>query len=272
MPPLDDLHSFWSQRWSGPKLGWHLEHVNPHLSKYTDLFLRSVGDTDSDDQRRVFVPLCGKSVDLAHLAAHPKVSHVVGIDIMRDAAETFANEHPQFSMVELTLGDENECVGAVGESSCVAAEESTLTKKSSFHGEGITFLLGDLFDFKPSSDEGTNDVFDAIYDRASMVAIHPTLRKKYVSLLGSLLRPSGTILLVTIEKRQVINNEAKLNGPPFSIDEMQVRRLYEAEDWVESVTLLEEKSDADTDMDRERWAARGVVQAYELVFLIRKKV
>ncbi|EED92485.1 methyl transferase [Thalassiosira pseudonana CCMP1335] len=249
MPPLDDLHSFWSQRWSGPKLGWHLEHVNPHLSKYTDLFLRSVGDTDSDDQRRVFVPLCGKSVDLAHLAAHPKVSHVVGIDIMRDAAETFANEHPQFSMVELTLGDEND-----------------------FHGEGITFLLGDLFDFKPSSDEGTNDVFDAIYDRASMVAIHPTLRKKYVSLLGSLLRPSGTILLVTIEKRQVINNEAKLNGPPFSIDEMQVRRLYEAEDWVESVTLLEEKSDADTDMDRERWAARGVVQAYELVFLIRKKV
>jgi thiopurine S-methyltransferase len=113
--------------------------------------------------------------------------------------------------------------------------------------------------------------FDAIYDRASMIAIEPSRRQDYVALLGSMLRPGGSILLVTIEKRTVAEEGAKLSGPPFSIDEEQVRQLYEGHEWVESIALLEEKNEIATDADKERWEARGVSEAYELVFLIRKK-
>ena len=43
-----------------------------------------------------YLPLCGKSVDLAYLASHPTISHVVGIDPVRNAAVDFAaEEHPK---------------------------------------------------------------------------------------------------------------------------------------------------------------------------------
>jgi thiopurine S-methyltransferase len=270
-----------SSQWAAPKLGWHLNDVNPLLEKYTDLWLGIDVENNS-----VFVPLCGKSVDLAHLASHPKVSHVVGIDIVRDAAEQFASEHPELSMLEYA-NEITTCQGDETDQSCKATsdKECSLINGSLFRGKGITFLLGDLFDFMTmSSDERLNCInrdkpdaskdssqFDAIYDRASMIAIEPTKRQDYTILLGSMLRPGGSILLITIEKRTIIKEEAKLSGPPFSIDEMQVRQFYEGLDWVESITLLEERNEINSDADAERWKERGVSEAYELVFLIRKK-
>lgn len=229
-------------------------------------------------------------MDLAHLASHSKVSHVVGIDIVRDAAEQFASEHPELSMLEYTnegtTCEEDERDQRI----CKAAsdtKECTLINGSLFRGKGITFLLGDLFDFMTMSNEDRSicisreksdsdtakesSQFDAIYDRASMIAIEPTKRQDYTTLLGSMLRPGGSILLITIEKRTVMKEDAKLSGPPFSIDEMQVRQFYEGQDWVESISLLEEKNEINSDTDRERWMERGVSEAYELVFLIRKK-
>lgn len=281
LSPLDDLHSFWSQKWEAPKLGWHLEGVNPNLEKYNEIWL---GDTDKNS---AFVPLCGKSEDLAYLASHSKVSHVVGIDIVRDAAEQFASEHPELSMVELAGDGTTTCAQDGAEQSCKAPSdgESALATASFFRGKNISFLLGDLFDFMGmTNDERSNCInrglpeaeqkksqFDAIYDRASMIAIEPSKRQDYVALLGSILRPGGSILLVTIEKRTCIKEESKLSGPPFSIEEKTVRQFYERQDWVESVTLLEERNEIVTDADKERWEARGVSEAYELVFLIRKK-
>jgi thiopurine S-methyltransferase len=264
-------------KWSAPKLGWHLNEVNPNIEKYTDLWLGN----DSNDNS-IFVPLCGKSVDLAFLASHEKVSHVVGIDIVRVAAEQFALEHPDLSMTEVIsdeTSDRETCNEDRTEQSCEAVSKGDKCWPASniLRGNGITFLLGDLFDFMSMSNEEIstctkiNLPFDAIYDRASMIAIEPSRRQDYVDLLGSMLRPGGSILLVTIEKRTVAEEGAKLSGPPFSIDEEQVRQLYEGHEWVESIALLEEKNEIATDADKERWEARGVSEAYELVFLIRKK-
>lgn len=278
LSPLDDLQSFWSQKWEAPKLGWHLNEVNPNLEKYSDIWLG-----DSDNKNSVFVPLCGKSVDLAYLASHSKVSNVVGIDIVRDAAEQFSKEHPELAMVEFTV-DET----CTQEESCKAAvsQDCALANASFFCGKGVTFLLGDLFDFMNMSydqrrscinrrasavSKENKSQFDAIYDRASMIAIEPSKRQDYVSLLNTMLRPGGSILLITIEKRICIKAESKFSGPPFSIDEKQVRQLYEGQDWVESISLLEEKNEIASDADKERWEARGVSEAYELVFLVRKK-
>ena len=40
---------------------------------------------------------------------------------------------------------------------------------------------------------------------------------------------------------------------------------------MESVEKLDEVDDLATDEDKERWAKKGVLQLYELIFLIKKK-
>ncbi len=296
-PPLAISRTITPQ-WAGPKLGWHKDDVNPHLAKYTDLLLGNECNSTNDGAARVFVPLCGKSVDLAHLASHPKTSHVVGIDIVRDAAERFASDL-DFPLEELEHN--NECREAKeeeeGEGTRAENEKSRSsppsTAMSVFRGEGLSFVVGDLFDFLSASGGDrskwmsagiipsettttappalTKYLFDAIYDRASMVAITPSLRKEYVALMGELLQPGGAVLLVSLDRRNTTSDAAKKDGPPFSIDEAEIRQLYEGRPWVESVTLLEEVNDLETDKDRERWEKKGVLELYEMVFLIRKR-
>ena len=277
-------------QWSGPKLGWHKDVVNPHLQKYSNLLLGDVGEdagTRCESNLRIFVPLSGKSVDLAYLAEHPKISHVVGIDIVRQAAVDFALEHPQFSMEEVNAFKECAAVenGDGRDQDCKENAAVSVSTISSFHGKTLTILIRDLFDFLSmegtdrakyltggfASPAPTEYLFDRIYDRASMVAIQPSQREEYVKLMGELLSPGGAILLVTLDRRKATTDEAKMDGPPFSIDEIEIRKLYESQPWVESVTLLEEVSDLTSDSDRERWAKKGVLELYEVVLLIKKK-
>ena len=188
--------------------------MNPHLQKYTDiLLLQSEEEEDGNSTltSRVFVPLCGKSVDLAYLSSHPKVSHVVGIDIVRTAAEEFAAEHPELLLEEEKVESNDECANVEGD--VVEKECSSQSTISKFNGKSLTFLIGDLFALP------TEERFDVIYDRASMVAIHPSLREDYVTLMGKLLQPGGSILLVSLDRRETTTDEAKKDGPPFSINE-----------------------------------------------------
>ena len=253
-------------------MGWHKADVNPHLVKYSDLLL------PSDDGGRVFVPLCGKSVDLAYLSAHSRVSHVVGLDIVRDAAEEFAAEQgmPLREFEAETPG---------GDATCA---EANLPAMKGFLGEGLTFLVGDLFEIPSLSDAArarymageASDTshapadyrFDAVYDRASIVAIAPSLRPEYVALMGELLRPGGSVLLVTLDRRRARTDAARGDGPPFSVSEAEVRRLYESQPWVASVTLLEEANALTNDEEAARWEKKGVLELYELVFLVRKRM
>lgn len=229
----------------------------------------------------MFVPLCGKSVDMAYLASNSKVSHVVGIDIIKQAAEDFAHGHPTLSLMEFQPGNEDPEIACDFKSS-----------GSIFHGDGISIIVDDLFyllhmhneerakyinryinrgsTVSPNNDS-TFYLFDSIYDRASMIAIDPSLRNEYATHMGELLTPGGVMLLVTLERRKVSNDAAKSDGPPFSISEKEVRQLYESQKWVETVELLEEMDDLTTDDEKQRWEKRGVLELFELVFVIRKK-
>ncbi len=105
------------------------------------------GDSDeSENDFRVFVPLCGKTVDMAFLAQQPSVSQVVGIDGIRKALVTFAEEHPQL-MIQ-TDGDINK-----------RDEGGDVVERLT--GKGIELLRGDLFDVN----EGVAGKFDMILDR-----------------------------------------------------------------------------------------------------------
>jgi len=248
------------QQWLSDKLGWHKEDINPHLLKHINTILLSsnAGNAYPIPKHNVFVPLCGKSIDLAFLATHTGIKNVVGIDIVRNAAVDFASEHTEFTIQE--VDNQQQC----------KEEDDTDNKKigndiQTFKGNKLTILIGDLFQMP------TNDRYDIIYDRASIVAIKPSLRQDYVKLMGRLLQPGGSILLVTLDRRTTTSEEAKNDGPPYSLDEQEIRLLYETQNWVESVTLLEEVNDLTTDEDAERWKKKGVLELYELVFLIRKK-
>ena len=106
---------------------------------------------------------------------------------------------------------------------------------------------------------------------AALPPIDPSLREDYVSVLSNLIHPGGSILLVTLERRTG-SEEGVQKGPPFSVSEQEVRRLYEGKDWVQSITLLEEIDNFAQDPEgTTRFRDQGVTSMYELYFLIQTK-
>jgi thiopurine S-methyltransferase len=63
--------------------------------------------------------------------------------------------------------------------------------------------------------------FDAVWDRASIVAINKPDRKKYADLLLSLLKPDGAILMYTFEY-----NQKERDRQPYSVPEALVGELF----------------------------------------------
>jgi thiopurine S-methyltransferase len=257
---------FPNSQWTNQHIGFHLKDVNPVIEKYGPQYLTTTttskdtsdkkedekeetcdaGSTDDNHKRakkatRVFVPLCGKTVDLAYLTT--LADEVVGVEGIRLALEQFAEEQPQLNIsLETTIKDGFE----------------------KFQGDKIALLKGDYFELDATKTDGK---FDFIYDRASMVAIEPKLREAYVNVLGSLLAPGGTILLMVVERQGT--EEGMKKGPPYSIPESTVRELYESKDWVESVKFLEKTDHLETKPeDKQRYP--DLDHLYESVYEIKR--
>lgn len=264
-----DLLLPWLNRWNDRRIGFHLEDANPILVKYVDCLRPLTNATicadsstnnhpedvtgtcfnkDASSETRIFLPLCGKTVDMAYLI--PLFREVVGVEGIRQALVEFAQEQPHLKIKEAAHNNNAEGMN----------ERFEL-----FKGEKITLLKGDYFNMKESDTQGR---FEAIFDRASMVAIDPSLQKSYVEVLGGLIAPGGKILLVTLERRG--EEEAMKKGPPFSIPETSVRELFESQSWVESLTRLQEEDQLQIRPDdRERF--EGLDQLLEVVYLIQGK-
>lgn len=224
--------------------GWHLAEVNESLLEHGSHILPA--DDTCTDGVRIFVPLCGKTVDMAYLASQTNVE-VIGLDGVRLPLEEFATEHPSFEIVPLPASGD---------------------KYERFAGKNISFLKGDYFDLDETTAGGR---FDAVWDRASIIAIEPHLREQYVETMSRVIRPGGTLLVSTLERRTG-TEEGRNGGPPFSVPEAEVRRLYEGQDWVESVTLVEETDQfAKSPADAERFSSSGTTSMYNLLFVIKTK-
>lgn len=184
---------FWHDRWENNLTGFHLNEVNPYLKEnWTSLNLQSGA--------RVFVPLCGKSLDLIWLA--DQGFDVVGIELSPLAVDAFFDEN-----------------NLTAKSTQVAGLEC---KQS----ENITLFCGDFFAL-------TTEILgqiDAVYDRASLVALPPAMRQDYASKLTEITE-SAPKLLVTMEYDQ-----SKMDGPPFSVSEEEVRTLYQGNYQVKLLT------------------------------------
>jgi thiopurine S-methyltransferase len=255
----------WAGRWRENNLGWHRDYIHPSLQAHGDKILPILSSslTSSSEQDetctetaaataatatevtyRVFVPLCGKSLDMAYMASLDSVSQVVGLDGIEKALLEFVQENPQLEIIppaKRNMDDDDDDDDELKEKdkSVAIPEDATTPSSSSFrywNGKKIQLLQGDFFALDSNSTSGR---FQAIYDRAAMVAIEPALRRDYVTVMGRLILPGGKILLVTIER------DDETAGPPFSVTLSHVQEIYETQDWVESITALEGGRDAD---------------------------
>jgi thiopurine S-methyltransferase len=235
----------WLNRWQAKRIGFHLPEVNPILVQYSSTMLSTEnGNSQKCSALRVLVPLCGKTVDMAYLTS--TAGEVVGVEGIKTALEEFVQEQPDLNI---------EFKG-----------DSHKNGFEYFLGTDITLLKGNFFQLDTAKTFGA---FDAIYDRASMVAIEPELRKSYVEVMGKLLVKGGNILLVALERISSLE-EATKKGPPYSIPEATVRQLYESLDWVESVTVLQQEDKLNNNpKEQERYS--DLDQLLETVYLINAK-
>ena len=176
--------NLWESRWQEDRIGFHLKEVNPYLIRFSDQLL----DQNSD---KVFVPLCGKTLDLCWLTT--KTKKVIGVELVSKAVQDFFVENNIDYLVQ---------------------QNETLQK---FISKSIDIYLGDFFDLNP---EQTSS-FKAIYDRASIVAIEKPERREYIDHLISFLDPAGRILLITLEY-----NQNQMEGPPYSVPAEVIERLF----------------------------------------------
>ncbi len=174
----------WESRWQEGRIGFHLPEVNSYLLRYSDKLL-------TQDPESVFVPLCGKTLDLPWLAGRTK--KVVGIELVQKAVQDFFKE--------------NKLTHSIQQSG----------KLNLFSSDTIVLFQGDFFDLNKEQTAS----FDAIYDRGSIVALDQPERERYVNHLMSFLEPGGRILLITLEYDQ-----NQMTGPPFSVPADEIERLY----------------------------------------------
>jgi thiopurine S-methyltransferase len=175
---------FWHKRWQIGQIGFHQSAVDRHLKGYwPELGLAS----DS----RVFVPLCGKSLDLLWLQEQHQ--SVTGVELSAVALESFCMEHG------------------------VPARRRVLEHFDVYEAPKLRLYRGDFFALTP---ELLGPV-SAVFDRAALISWAPELRAAYVAHLTALTSPGTQTLLVTMEYAQ-----SQMAGPPFSVGADEVERLY----------------------------------------------
>lgn len=75
---------FWHKRWAKNEIGFHMDKPHHDLLSFFSLLQVKPGET-------VFVPLCGKSPDLAWL--REQGLDVVGVELSRTAVKAFISEN-----------------------------------------------------------------------------------------------------------------------------------------------------------------------------------
>ncbi|SDZ91486.1 thiopurine S-methyltransferase [Microbulbifer marinus] len=175
--------NFWHRKWADNEIGFHASEANPLLVKY-------FSELSLAENSRVFVPLCGKTLDIGWLLANGY--RAVGAELSRLAIEQLFEE--------------------LGVEPAIAQIGNTLH----FSAEAIDIFVGDIFDL--SAD--TLGKVDAIYDRAALVALPEEMRKRYSEHLLEITHGAPQ-LLITFEYDQSLQP-----GPPFSISNAEVERHY----------------------------------------------
>ncbi|XP_065180789.1 thiopurine S-methyltransferase-like [Sycon ciliatum] len=178
----------WNARWhDAERTTWHCAAVNEHLIKYYDRLLE--GANAHRKQLNVFVPLCGKTVDMMWLKE--RGHHILGVELVRKALDDFVSENKLPSTVSSVKNGDG--------------EELTLIKAG--EKSSISLFPSDLFNV----DCVALGQVDAVWDRGSYVALEAEFRPRYADYMASVVKPGGRLLMETYDYVQ-----AEHPGPPFS--------------------------------------------------------
>ena len=161
----------WLQFWRDQRTDFHQHAVNQLLIRFWPTLAPVAGS-------RVFVPLCGKSLDMIWLAEQGH--EVIGVELSPVAVKAFFRENH--------LKPSKRRVG-----------NFMLWKAGR-----ISVLCGDYFSLV-SADLG---VIDSVYDRASLTALPEDIRKRYVAHLHLLLPDHCKVFLLTAEDVEDVENSA----------------------------------------------------------------
>jgi len=214
---------FWQARWDEGRIGFHQDEVNPYLQRYWPTLNVPPGAT-------IFVPLCGKSRDMLWLRDQGYA--VVGVEIVPRAVEAFFTENG-LSATHHSHG------------SCALWES-----------EGITIYQGDFFEITANEVAGVG----AVYDRASLIALPPAMRKSYAEHLRAILPDKMNVLLVTMDYHQ-----AEMDGPPFAVTEQEVAALYQ------DYFKIEQVCNEDILAANPRFQEQGLSRLLEKVYLLKAR-
>jgi thiopurine S-methyltransferase len=175
--------SFWQGRWAAGQIGFHEGKPNEHLVKHHAVL---------GAKTRVFVPLCGKTEDLAWLAAQGH--EVIGVELVESAVVAFFAERGVTPEVK---------------------KDGVFTR---YTAGSISILAGDFFALTPDKAGSLG----ALYDRAATIALPTDMRADYLEHVRALMPHGSSGLIITIEYDQ-----ARLDGPPFSVPEEELRARHE---------------------------------------------
>jgi len=206
---------------------WELQETGFHQPEVNAALRKFWSGLGLSPGARVFVPLCGKSGDMIWL--REQGHEVTGVELSPLGVEAFFAEN------------------------CLTPEKSKQGAFDVSEADGIRILCGDFFALTAESLAGVT----AVYDRAALIALPPELREKYAAHMAKILPPGARMLVVTLEYPQ-----EEMQGPPFSVPEAEVRRLYAARAGVE--VLMHE----DVLEKNPRFSGRGASALHENAFRV----
>ncbi|SER22837.1 thiopurine S-methyltransferase [Nitrosomonas sp. Nm51] len=214
--------SYWLDRWERNEIGFHQDAYNPYLIKHWPR-LHLAPDSS------VFVPLCGKTRDMIWLRDQGHA--VLGVELSARAIQAFYREN------------------------ALAPKQAQYSGKrfNRYSAENIEILHGDFFDL----DKNGLASIQAVYDRASLVALPPDPRRRYAAHMLDILPPATQILLVGFDYPQ-----AEMQGPPYAVPPEEVIALYQPGADVRLLTQV------DMLADNPRFQQRGLTRLVESVYLL----
>ena len=174
----------WLEFWANNETNWHSDVVTQELEKYLGLLKLESGDT-------VFIPLCGKSLDMIYMLN--RGFSVIGVEVSEIGIKQFFHENG----LDFTISQ-------VGEFDLYSAKN-------------IEIYCGDFFSLTSKYLCGVK----AVFDRKSLIALDRNLRQKYVKHLNDIISLGVRILLITLHYPK-----HQMSGPPFSVDKSEVESLF----------------------------------------------
>jgi len=155
-------NQLWLQSWRDNHIDFHQITVNQLLTKFWPKLKLAPAS-------KVFVPLCGKSLDMIWLAEQGH--QVIGVELSPIAVRDFFKENG-LKPIKKQCG------------------QFTL-----WQYERISIFCGDYFSLR-KNDLGKIDI---VYDRASLTALPEEIRKNYVTQLRTIVQNKTKLFILTIE-------------------------------------------------------------------------